>query len=375
MDGRKVCLVCQQEFPADLKHCPEDGTPLAGSGAAGLPGSTLAGSYDLESLIGTGGTSMVYRAYHRQMQRPVAIKMLRSSLSSDEYSLKRFQQEARAVSQLTHPNVITVFDVGVSPHGEPYIVMEYLEGISLFSLIKTQGNPSVARCLHLFIQTCNALAHAHQKGVIHRDLKPSNIMLVNVDGDHDFVKILDFGLAKLRSLTGEYQKLTKTGDVFGSPSYMSPEQCTGSKIDARSDIYSFGCVMYEALTGKAPFRGSNSLEVIRKHLKEDPPPFKETRPDLLFPCSLETIVLKALRRNPDERYQTMESLKEDLEIVQAECFASLPGSAEARRGSQSEEKTLVAIPFRTDTGRRRLVLMILALAAAAALSFWFFSSR
>lgn len=310
---RRICLVCRGEFPADETKCPNDGTTLVALAADPYAGKTLADRYEVEKLVGTGGTSIVYRAMHLQLHRIVAIKMLKAHLVTDEESKRRFEQEARAVSCLTHPNVVGVYDVGVTKYGEPYIVMEFLQGSSLADLVASEGRLAYERALPIFVQACSALWHAHKKDVIHRDVKPSNIMLVPTDDDPEFVKIVDFGLAKLRALTGEFQRLTKTGEVFGSPVYMSPEQCTGKKLDQRTDIYSMGVVMYEALAGRPPFKERTTIETIRKQIKELPLKMTEVCPDADIPPELEAVIMKTLAKNPDERFQTMEELRAELE--------------------------------------------------------------
>lgn len=306
----------------DEKRCPKDGTMLVAIASDPYTGKTIAERYEIEKLIGSGGTSIVYRALHLQLRRTVAIKMLKAHLVTDEESKKRFEQEARAVSCLTHPNVVMVYDVGVTKYGEPYIVMEYLQGGSLADIVREEGRMSVERGLPIFMKACSALSHAHKKEVIHRDVKPSNIMIVPTDDDPEFVKIVDFGLAKLRSLTGEFQRLTKTGEVFGSPVYMSPEQCTARKLDQRTDVYSMGVVMYEALAGRPPFKEKSTIETIRRQIKEPAPKFVEIDPNLSVPERLEQIILKCLAKNPDDRYQTMDQLRDELEL-----FAGNPTSA------------------------------------------------
>ncbi len=311
--ARRVCLVCQEQFLPEQRHCPKDGTVLVAIAADPYTGKTIAERYEIEELIGSGGTSVVYRALHLQLRRTVAIKMLKSHLVTDEESKLRFEQEARAVSSLTHPNVITVYDVGVTKYGEPYIVMEHLQGGSLFEAVKESGPMPWRRALPIFVQACSALAHAHKKDIVHRDVKPSNIMIVPTDDDPEFVKIVDFGLAKLRSLTGAGQRLTKTGEVFGSPQYMSPEQCTGKALDQRTDIYSMGVAMFEALAARPPFREKTTIETLRRQIKDPAPKFSEVDPDLVVPPPLEYIILKCLAKNPDDRYQKMEQLRSELE--------------------------------------------------------------
>ena len=323
---RRICLVCRGEFPPEETKCPNDGTTLVSLAADPYAGKTLADRYEVEKLVGTGGTSIVYRALHLQLRRTVAIKMLKAHLVTDEESKRRFEQEARAVSCLTHPNVVAVYDVGVTKYGEPYIVMEFLQGGSLADLVANEKRLTYQRALPIFVQACSALWHAHKKDVVHRDVKPSNIMLVPTDDDPEFVKIVDFGLAKLRALTGEFQRLTKTGEVFGSPVYMSPEQCTGKKLDQRTDIYSMGVVMYEALAGRPPFKDKTTIETIRKQIKEPPPMIADVCPEANVPPELEAIIMRSLTKLPEDRYQTMEELRADLEAF-AFNRVNLPASA------------------------------------------------
>jgi serine/threonine protein kinase len=334
--SRRVCLVCQAEYPGDQKRCPKDSTLLVALVADPYLGKTIAEKYRVENLIGSGGTSVVYKAEHLQLRRPVAIKMLKSHLVTDDDSKRRFEQEARAVSSLNHPNVLNVFDVGVTKYGEPYIVMEYLQGISLGEVIAKNGRLPVKRAMHIFVQACNALAHAHKKEVLHRDVKPSNIMLVASDDDPDFVKIVDFGLAKLAALTGEFHKLTKTGEVFGSPVYMSPEQCTGKKLDGRTDIYSMGVVMFETLTGRPPFKERTSIETIRRQIKDAPPRISEILTGGEVPKVIETIVNKTLAKNPEERYETMDDLRLALEFHSDETAAKGARQLRNKIGSDAE---------------------------------------
>jgi serine/threonine protein kinase len=321
--AKKICMVCHAEFPIDRLKCPEDDTALVALAPDPYTGKTIEDRYYVEQLIGTGGTSVVYKAQDLSLRRPAAIKMLKSHLVADEESRARFKQEARAVSCLTHPHVITVYDVGVTNYGEPFIVMEYLQGKSLAEIIAYEKRLPMRRAVRLFIKACSALAHAHKKEVIHRDVKPSNIMLIHTDEDPEYVKFVDFGLAKLRTLTGEFQRLTKTGEVFGSPLYMCPEQCKGRKVDYRADIYSMGVVMFEALVGRPPFREKTTIETIRKHIHELPPTFREVDPTLTLPEDLQAIVLKALSKSPDDRQQSMDQLREELELFMANEAAGL----------------------------------------------------
>ena len=254
--------------------------------------------------------SAVYKARHTLTDRIVAIKLLSSY---DMPSLKRFQQEAKLACTLSHPYVVSVFDFGVSADGQPFLVMDYLEGITLAESIKKDGAMAVGRALGFFIQGCDALAYAHRREVLHRDLKPGNFMIARDHEDHEVLKLVDFGIAKHLSPDAEALDLTRTGEVFGSPLYMSPEQCLGRKLDARADIYSMGCVMYEVLSSVPPLVGTNAIDTLHKHINEDPEPFSATRslPEVV-PPRLENIIFKALSRELDERYQTMQEMLHDL---------------------------------------------------------------
>lgn len=302
-------MTCGREFDWETTVCPDDNTPLTALGEEDqLVGTTLADRYEILEVIGGGGMGLVYKARHKLMNRIVAIKMLHKHMISSKDTLKRFQLEAQAASCLSLPNILTVYDFGLTNEGQPYMVMDYLEGTSLADVLEEEHHVVPDRAVNIFIQACAGLAHAHQKGVLHRDIKPSNIMLVNFGDQADFVKIVDFGIAKL--LNQGVGELTKTGEVYGSPSYMSPEQCRGKETDARSDIYSMGCVMYRTLSGRPLFSGDDIIELLFKQVSEPPAPFDA---DLNIPSELEAVIFKALAKDAGDRYQTMGEFKEALE--------------------------------------------------------------
>ncbi len=312
----KKCPACQSTYPDNFIVCQNDKVILVKIKKDKLLGQILNERYKVVEEIGRGGMSIVYKGVHELMDRLVAIKVLLPQLVSDQTSIKRFQVEAQAASCLSHPNVITIYDYGVVDDEQPFLVMDFLEGESLSDIIKRDDHVEMKRTIPIFMQAAEALEHAHQKGVIHRDLKSSNIMLINFEGKDDFVKVVDFGIAKLMPSSGKQaQHLTATGEIFGSPIYMSPEQCTGSTLDARSDIYSMGAMMYEALTGQPPIMGRSVVETMEMHLTTPPPPLKETRPDLEINESLERVVMKALSKKPEARFQKMQELRDALEGV------------------------------------------------------------
>jgi serine/threonine protein kinase len=270
----------------------------------------------LLSVLGAGGMGVVYKAQHLKLGQTVAVKMLHSRLAGDSQLVKRFEQEAKSASLLTHEHLAAVYDYGISKAGVPYLIMDYIEGQTLQDLLKHEGVLDTQRFVKIFKQVCDALAHAHEKQLVHRDLKPANIMLANYDEQTDFVKVVDFGIAKIlpQAATDE-ERLTQTGEVLGSPVYMCPEQCMGHPPDARGDIYSLGCVMYEMLTGRPPFLRDNVVQTILSHLKEQPLPFAEGAPHLGISRELEKVVFKCLEKEPNKRYQTIEELKESLELI------------------------------------------------------------
>jgi serine/threonine protein kinase len=279
-------------------------------------GTTLAQKYQIDSVIGKGGMSVVYKARNVQVGSTVAVKMLKYDLISDNDLFKRFSQEAQAIQRLTHPNIIAVHEFGVAHNGQPYLVMDYLKGELLSDIIEKNGRISVKRFLPIFIQVADALGHAHNHSVIHRDIKPDNIMLIETVTDTDVVKLFDFGFAKLLTQRGiAAQQLTQHGDVLGTPLYMSPEQSRGGHLDSRTDVYSLGCVMYEALTGRAPLVGDNVLDTMQKQINEQPVSLDTARPDLYIPTQLTNVLFKTLEKEREKRYQSMAELKRDLDIV------------------------------------------------------------
>jgi len=311
--NKKLCPACKQEYSATEVVCPVDNVILMVIGPDPLVGTTLAEKYLIMSEIGRGGMSIVYKGKYTTGDRVVAIKMLHSQLADDLTSTKRFQQEAQAVSCLSHRNVVGVHEYGIAPSGQPYIVMDFLVGESLADVIKRDSRISERRAIGIISQACDALDHAHKKGVVHRDLKAGNIMLVSEEGNIDVVKVVDFGIAKLMPSSGQpTQNLTQTGEVFGSPIYMSPEQCVGQPLDARSDIYSMGVVLYEALTGYPPLMGNTIIETMQKHVKTKPTAMNK---DLKVSKDMEVVVLKALEKDPNQRFDSMRSLREALEHV------------------------------------------------------------
>ncbi len=276
-----------------------------------LVGTKLDSRYEIIELIGLGAWSRVYKAKQIALGRVVSVKVLQPHLAIDEKKWKRFEQEAKVSSSIKHPNIVNVFDYGLRP--QPFIVMEYLQGATLAHRIKRAGPVPVQEALELFTEISDALQAAHEKGLIHRDLKPANVMLAESQDGKTVAKLLDLGLAKIIDGDGQtLVQLTTTGQTLGSPAYMSPEQCTGAELDARSDIYSLGCLMYEVLTGVRAFDADTPTECMRKHLFDNPQPMRSVSTELNLPESLERIVFRALAIEPVERYQSVDEIKQDL---------------------------------------------------------------
>jgi serine/threonine protein kinase/Leucine-rich repeat (LRR) protein len=340
----KICPKCGMERLPTTTICPADGTVLKDfSKDPGSPLSSLSQNYEFLSELGRGGMAVVYKARNLKSQEIVAIKKLLAATLT-ETAMMRFQQEAKAITSLRHPNIISVHEFGVADDGEPYMVMEYVEGSNLGELIREKGSLTVEESMHRFIQLCDALQHAHAAGVLHRDLKPGNVMLSEKDGSFADARLVDFGIAKLMAKEGEEaEKLTMTGQLFGSPPYMSPEQCRGFALDARTDIYSMGCVIFESLTGRAPLRGESILETIMKQVNEVAPSMKEVCPEKDFSPALEAIVAKALAKDPADRFQTMHELM--LALMQSETQYGLKNLTVTSTAPVKELKKNYSVPI------------------------------
>ena len=322
----KKCPKCGVEYPDANTLCPADGIALETTDDS-LIGTTLAGKYRIEARLNEGGMGTVYRATHVLMEKTVAIKVLRPSLAADEKIVARFSREARAASRISHPNALTVTDFGEDENGIVFLVMEFLSGRTLKQLIRDEGPLPLTRVVEIVRQVGDALNAAHAQGVVHRDLKSDNIMLVDtMAGDH--AKVLDFGIAKINEPEGTRDtELTAPNLVIGTPQYMSPEQCSqNSEIDARSDIYSLGVILYEMLVGHVPFTADSPTMVMMKHLQEPVPSVLEERSDL--PASIGRVIARAMAKLPVNRYQTIAELVEDLTIASGTAqFAPVPAAA------------------------------------------------
>jgi serine/threonine-protein kinase len=278
--------------------------------------TTIDGRYRIESVLGEGGMGVVYAGRHKVINKKVAIKVLRGEMSRDREMTERFLQEARAASSIGHPNIIDISDFGTLPDGAAYFVMEFLEGRSLSGVLNETKPVPLKRLLHVARQAAEGLQAAHGQNIIHRDLKPDNIFLIDRGNEKDFVKILDFGIAKVTS--SNTNKLTRAGTVFGTPHYMSPEQAAGAPVDHRTDIYAMGVIMYEMASGRVPFDADNYMGILTQHMYKAPVPIRVLvpPPSSDIPPGLEAIILKALSKKPEQRYQHMAELAEDIARVE-----------------------------------------------------------
>ncbi len=291
--------------------------PMARLRATGsLLGVTLNNRYEVIDRIGEGGFGTIYLGKQIQMDREVALKVLNPYMSDDPKLVERFRREAKAACNLKDPHTIITYDFDQTPDGVLYLAIEYLRGKTLFELLEEAGGLSVERTVHILSQCCSSLAEAHQQGIVHRDIKPENIFLEERPGHSDYVKVLDFGIAKIVSGdAAQSPALTAAGQTLGTLEYMSPEQLTGKPLDGRSDIYALGILAYEMLTGTLPFESDNPAAIISGHLREQPLPPSKRAPEAGIPEALDGIVLKMLSKNREERYRDAASLKKDLDAL------------------------------------------------------------
>ncbi len=315
----RLCQTCGQALPQDAKFCPYDGQELERDSAQNsgtreilpardsLVGWVVDERYEVLQLLGEGGMGCVYRARHRVLGRQFALKALRPELAQDLTLAERFVQEARAAAAISHPNVVSITDFGMLDHGQPYFVMELLEGRTLSSVLRERGSIEPEQVALIARSIASALSAAHEVGVIHRDLKPDNVILLGDETVPSALKVLDFGLAQLLGK----RRLTRDDIVYGTPQYMSPEQAAGEPLDARVDVYSLGILMYEMLTGRVPFEADSYMGVLTKQIYSEPTPPSLACPAIERCPGLEGIVLCCLSKAREARYPSM------LEIIEA----------------------------------------------------------
>jgi serine/threonine protein kinase len=299
----------------------------------------LEGGFQLHALIGEGGMGRVYRGIQTLLERPVAVKMIKPNPKEEKLLTARFMREAKVVAAIDHPNVVRVLHFGRTQDHELFLVMEYLEGISLDALMAREVRLGVRRTVHIAQQICSAMGAAHRQGVVHRDLKPANVMLVEKDGDVDFVKVLDFGVAKV---IGDVNSVTQAGYAVGTYDYMAPEQIMAKAVDGRCDIYALGVLLYKVLSGRRPFGGSDEISLAHKHLKRMPDPLRAHFPEGALPPALEDLVQKCLAKKPEDRFPDMEALRTALKNAVPEDFEETPPS---RAPAQLKDTRAVVPPI------------------------------
>ena len=303
-----------------MRFCPVDGALVTQAVADPNLDRVLMGQFELREIAGRGAMGTVYRAYQRTMDRIVAVKILRSEIVKEPGVLRRFLREARAAAKLQHPNIVTVHMVGETEDGVPYLVMEHIDGVSLEAICEAQGPQPLPRVISFGRQIAAALSEAHSLGIVHRDLKPANILITDRSRTPDLVKVLDFGIAKLINTEADQSMMTADGTIFGTPHYIAPEQASGGDVDHRVDIYSLGCILFRLATGVLPFEGTQSMQVVLKHLREEPPPPRTIDPSI--PQALEDLILACLQKSRNRRPDDAEQVIASLDRLEAESKKS-----------------------------------------------------
>jgi len=315
VSATKVCPGCSARYPPDALFCPNDGSPLSsapltdrdsdadvpkGEGLDSYLGREISGHIEIQKLAGVGAMGRVYRAFQKGIDRDVAVKVLHRELSANQQLVARFHREAKVASRLQHPNVVQVHLAGQLPDGAMYIVMEYLDGLSLQSALAAAGGPlSVERALHIALQVCDAAGEAHSQGVVHRDIKPENVMLVRRGDDPDFVKVLDFGIARLN--WGEQSMATAAGLIFGTARYISPEGAQGEAVGPAGDVYATATLLYQMLAGRTPFEGDQAVALLVQQIHDAPPPIRSIPAAAAVPEELAGVIMKNLSKSPADR--------------------------------------------------------------------------
>jgi hypothetical protein len=348
-----VCPICQAEYEGlDGFFCGECGADLRGaspvSAADDWIGRVVDGRYRVQARVGTGGMGAVYRVEHVRMGKLAAMKVLHRALAGQPDAVTRFNREVEAISRLNHPHIVQTFDFGTWD-GQCYLIMEYVEGEDLGAILDHSGPLPMARALGLARQVCSALDEAHSAGVIHCDLKPANIVCVRRRHE-EHAKVLDFGLAKLRERP-DRTELTGAGNLIGTPHYMSPEQVRAGRLDHRTDIYSLGATLYRALTGEVSFTGATPIEIMARHLTDDLVPPSARAPALGLPAEVDRIILRAMARDPDQRYLSAAEMREDIEALSPGERSLTPGSSLTVTGPLNGE---LGAPAETAAVRPRL---------------------
>jgi serine/threonine protein kinase len=376
----RICPKCRKQYLAEERFCLTDASVLVDPADIERIGTTV-GNYHLDQILGRGGMGTVYSGEHVYIGKKVAVKVLHPQFAKYEDAVKRFLREARAASSINHPNIVDVTDFGPMPDGGVYFVMESLTGTSLEDLIDRKGALPLHRAVNVANQMALALAAAHETGIVHRDLKPDNIMLIRKPGrrdlvrkvkgdgentlvverevEYDFVKILDFGIAKVVGPEQSAPSKTLAGAVFGTPEYMSPEAARGTEVDFRAYIYSLGVILFDMICGRPPFEAQAAADVLAMQIRDDPPSPRAISPQYEITKEVESLIFRAMQKNPKDRYQSMDELREDLQ----NCYGSVgfrrnrPNTTQDLPGPHSRQKRLTEeLSDWMSTDERRLSL-------------------
>jgi len=377
-----TCPKCQKRLDDGPNFCPACGedlrglTPASNTLAGPWSGAIIDGRYRLTEKLGEGGMGSVYKVEHVRMGKVLALKVLRPDIAVDKKIKQRFQQEARVVSKLSHPNTIQVFDFGELEDGSLYIAMEYISGRDLAWLLRAHGSVPERRATSIAAQVLASLGEAHEQNIIHRDIKPANVMLVKRKDGEDLVKVLDFGIAKLTE-DEQRKHITGVADFLGTPAYMSPEQAKGEPLDARSDLYSVGAMLFELVTGRGPFMGPSPLSIVTQHMTEDPPRFDDIAPDKYLSGALEQVVRKALAKRREDRFASADQMRAALERLRSNVasysghFTPVPDEITASKMVRREDFDRFERSLRMKrTLAPLLVLGLLAVTGLAAFEYW-----
>jgi tRNA A-37 threonylcarbamoyl transferase component Bud32 len=386
----KICPVCKTELHGGEVFCPNDGARLSTPSQMAAPpeekadaliGVILDERYRILRRIGEGGMGIVYEAEHVVIEKRVALKVLRDDYSARPEVVQRFRQEAKSASKIGNEHIVDISDFGETPEGSSYFVMELLSGEDLANVLQRETYLPTLRAADILDQCCRALHAAHQKGIVHRDMKPENIFLVQRDDRPDFVKIVDFGIAKMSDVETSGppgRKLTKTGMIFGTPEYMSPEQAAGKDLDHRVDIYALGVIFFEMLTGRVPFVGDSFMGILTQHMFEEPPKLTDVNPSIEIEPAVEAFLERAMAKDPDHRFQTCSEMAQALDaalrgeavkgsstyVGYGEPVKYRPKSARSIASATARTLELPA-PARSGSGGVRTVIAASAVLAAA----------
>jgi serine/threonine-protein kinase len=359
----KICPICSRRFPDEALFCPDDGAGLVPMPERtmnvgepepildqdNLVGTSIFGDYIIKKKLGEGGMGAVYLAENKSIDQKIAIKVLHGHAAQNEELVKRFNREAQAISRLTHPNIIRVFIFGRTPEGLIYLAMEFVEGKPLRDIIQDGGRIDELRAIGMLRQVLHALHEAHEIGIVHRDLKPDNIMLTRFRGVDDYVKVLDFGIAKVKQPDGKaQQKLTQAGVVYGTPEYLSPEQAQAKELDGRSDLYSTGIILYEMMTGMVPFQSNTAVAILASHVYDQPKKPSEITKRSIHP-KMERIIMRAIEKDPNKRYATAMEFLADLESLESE----LAGEAVTRTTVLDPRQLALVLDVARSNAQRR----------------------